>query len=233
MSRESIFKSAVKDLLPNSIPVELDRVDEFSIGKVLIFKKKPKLIPTRKHNLEFTEWSLESLLAEGQEIDITTTSTYLYDSEVGTSSFNLNVNLEADVDLSKLFQYAGGSIGIKGGEKKVFTMKTDFGKISHLSSDLTKLVLGKKFVLNADHPLVKKARERGGSLFIIHTIYQAEHCNIGLKVSTDKEETAEESASLAAKESGSESVEDKASCSKGIVWQSFSKQGFVGIRGCI
>jgi len=210
MSLDSIFKSAVKGLLPNSIPVELDRVDEFTIGKVLVFKKKPKLFPTRKHHLEFTEWSLQSLLAEGQEIDITTTNTYLYDSEVGCSS----VNLEAEEDLSKLSHLAGGSTDIKG-EKKVFTMKTDFGKISHLTSDLTKLVLGKNFVLNVDHPMVKKVRERGGSLFIIHTIYQAEHCNIELKASSDEAEACKESASLVAKESGSEQVDEKKSCSKG------------------
>ena len=217
MSRDYIFKSAVKDLLPNAIPVELDRVDEFAIGKVLVYKKKPtKLIPMRQHKLEFTEWSLDSLLAENQQLNITTSKKYLYDSGKGSSSTTIKVNVEADLDLSKISSLAGGSIDIKGSENKVLKMSTDFGKITHIYSDLAKLMIKENVVVKMDHPLVKKARECGGAMFVIHTVYEAEHCNVSIQVSEDKTESGSESANMIAKESVSEKVEEKHSSSKGM-----------------
>ncbi len=220
MSHNSLFKSAVRDLLPNSIPVDLDRVDDFAIGRVLIYKKKPtKLFPMRKHKLELTEWTLDSLQPDGGSVEISTTRKYLYNSGAGSSSVSINVNLEASLDISKISKWAGGSLNLQGSESKTLTMKTDFGKITHVTSDLTSTMIKKNVAVNVDHPLVKKAKERGNALFIVHTVYEAEHCNLSLSFSEDIKESGKEDLQVMAKEEVSEKVEKKESSSKGKLGQ--------------
>lgn len=215
MYRETVFKKAVEDLLPTAIPVELDKLDEFSIGKVLVYAKKPrKLIPMRKQELEFTGWSIESLLAEDQHLAITTVNNYLFDAGKSISSVNVKVDLDADLD----FSFLGGSIEVKGGEDKVLEMMTDFGKVTHITSDLVTSVISNSILLQVDHPIVQKAMDHGGVMFLVHTIYESEHFNMSVKLSKDVSESAGEEEKIKVKEDISESVDDKRASSKGMVF---------------
>lgn len=218
MSRGAVFRKAVEDLIPSAIPVELDKVDEFAVGKVLLYAKKPrKLIPMRRHELEFTGWSIESLLAEDQHLTITTARSYLFDAGKGTSSAKVKVSMDADLDLSKLSSLVGGSIEIKGEEDKVLDVVTDFGKITHITSDLVTSVISNSVYLKVEHPIVQKAMAHGGVLFLIHTIYESEHYNMSVKLSKDISESAEEEAKVKVEEKISESVDDKHASNKGTV----------------
>ena len=219
MSRNVVFKKAVVDLLPAAIPAELEKLDEYGVGKVLVYSKKPrKLFALRGQKLLFTGWSVESLLADDQQLTVTTASNYLYDTGKSTSSTKVKVDLETDLDLSLLF---GGSLDIKGGEDKVLNVVTDFGKISHISSDLVASVINNNLHLKVEHPIVQKAIHNGGVMFLIHTIYESEHMNLSVKLSKDITESAGEDVEVkdkvVAKEDAKEGVDDKHTSSKGTV----------------
>ena len=220
MSRVALFKKAVEDLLPAAIPVELDKLDEFSIGKVLVYAKKPrKLIPMRNHKLDFTGWSLESLLAEDHHLAITTAKNYLFDAGKSVSSGNIKVNLVADLNFS-LF----GSINAKGGEDKVLEIMTDFGKVTHITSDLANSVINNNLHLNVNHPIVQKAIDFNGVMFLVHTIYESAHFNMSVKLTKDDSESVGEEVKVKVKEDISESVDDKQVFSKGMFFAGFLRK---------
>ena len=205
-----IYEKAVKRLLPTAIPTLLEKIDEYSIGKVLIYSKKPrKLIPTRKHHLDFTGWSMQSLLAEGEDLRVTTARSYLFDTGKDSVSKSFDVEVGGDIDLT-------GSAKVKVGDKGTLTVTSDFGKITHITADLVSSVLKKKFQVKADHPIVQKAIENGGVMFVINSIYEGEHCNVSATVTKDVDESA--SVGAGAKGDVSESVDDKKSSTVGMFY---------------
>ena len=48
--------------------------------------------------------------------------------------------------------------------------------------------------VNPDHPIVREARKTGNTLFVMATLYQAEHCNIDMSFSEKSDDTASASA---------------------------------------
>ena len=95
MAMQSLFARAVGANLPTAIPTTLERIDQFAIGKVLTYKKKPrKLLPWRRHELSFTGRSVTDLLAEGQlqELKFATSSDFLFDAGKGTDKVYVEVS---------------------------------------------------------------------------------------------------------------------------------------------
>ena len=89
---QSLFARAVNSSLPSAIPTTLERIDQFAIGKVLTYQKKPrKLLPWRRHELNFTGRSITDLLAEGQQLDLATSSDFLFDAGKGTDKISVEV----------------------------------------------------------------------------------------------------------------------------------------------
>lgn len=212
-----IFSAAVKKYLPSAIPAKLDKIDEYSIGKVLIHTKKPrKLIPMRKHGLDFTGWSLQNLLAEKEELTITTAKSYLYDTGKSTSTKAVNVGGDLDLETA-LTKLAGADFNFKAGETKNLTIVTDFGKVTHISTDLIKSVVKEKVQVRPDHPVVKRAIENGGVMFVITEIFQAEHCNLSVSLSESVSESGSADVAVEVeKTEGSERVGDKHSSVTGM-----------------
>lgn len=82
-----VFEKAVKCVLPAAIPTHLERIDEYAVGKVLLYSRKPKkLLPFHKHDLDFTGYSLQSLLVEGEQLTVATSRSFLFDVGKSTSS---------------------------------------------------------------------------------------------------------------------------------------------------
>ena len=44
--------------------------------------------------------------------------------------------------------------------------------------------------MNADHPIVKEARKNGNTLFVIASMFQAEHCNVEASFSEKLDDSA-------------------------------------------
>lgn len=94
MAMQNLFARAVGGNLPSAIPTALERIDQFAIGKVLTYQKKPrKLLPWRRHELNFTGCSITDLLAEGQlqELKFASSSEFLFDAGEGTDKLNVAV----------------------------------------------------------------------------------------------------------------------------------------------
>ena len=100
MAMQSLFSRAVNANLPNAIPATLEHVNQFAIGKVLTYQKKPrKLLPWRRRELNFTGRSITDLLAEGQlqQLNFATSSDFLFDAGKGTDQITVEVALSSDL----------------------------------------------------------------------------------------------------------------------------------------
>lgn len=216
-----VFGKAVKSFLPSAIPTHLEKIDEYAVGKVLIYSKRPRrLIPMRKHELDFTGWSLQSLLAENEVLTVTTARSYLFDTGKDVASKSFNIDIGGDLDLAKaLTELVSGSGDVKfdAGEKATLKVTTDFGKITHISTDLVNSAISKEIHVQPNHPIVKKAVENGGVMFIISNIYEGERCNVQAKVTKDMKESASgDVGAEGVKADMKESVDDKHSSAIGM-----------------
>ena len=216
---QAVFSRAVQSYLPTAIPTNLEKIDEYSVGKILVYSKRPrKLIPMRKHKLDFTGFSLESLLSDGEALEINTGRTFLFDTEKSTSKKQVNVDLEGDLDLDSLLtKLFSSKLGTKAsaGELKSVNITTDFGKLTHVASDLVTTIAKGKLRVNTDHAVVQKAVKNGGVMFVITDIYEAEKCDISVSLSEDKKESVEMGGEVKVEAKADESVDDKHSSSTG------------------
>jgi hypothetical protein len=174
MAMQSLFARAVSTNLSTVIPTALEGIDQFAIGKVLTYQKKPrKLLPWRRHELNFTGRSITDLVAEGQlqELSFTTSSDFLFDAGNGTDKTSVEFGLHAR-------------------EEKNMSISTDFGKISHVQTDLFEVLHTHRIKVNTDHPVIREARKNGNTLFVISTLYEAERCNIEVVFSEKTDEAA-------------------------------------------
>lgn len=205
---QKIFEDAVEKLLPDSIPARLDKIDEFSIGKVLIYSSKPTpLIHLHKNEFDFTGWPLQSLLAEdGSELAIATTEKFLFDANKITSSMSLKA--AGDLSAQLPLEFMKASLDAKADVDRQLKITSNFGKISHVSSSLPNIMVDSQVKVNTKHPVVRRAVKHGASLFVIASIYKGECCKISVSLSTDAAESTSESASLQSKKTG-ESADEK------------------------
>jgi hypothetical protein len=191
MAAQTLFNRTVGFHLPSAIPTQLERIDEFGIGKVLIYSKKPKrFTPWRKHELSFTGWSISSLLstqAEDPPLKIATASSFMFDLGKGSSSATVQVNLDAELNLREALVNLDAKLNVD--EQKKLSITADFGKVTHVSTDLLTSCSSKKLQVNTDHPIVQEAMEKGGAMFVITSMYTAERCNVQVNISGNKDET--------------------------------------------
>ena len=217
---QTLFDKTISFHLPSAIPTLLERIDEFAIGKVLIYSKKPKrFTPWRKHELSFTGWSISSLLSppEDQKLKIATASSFLFDLGKGSSSATVQVNLDAEVNLHEALVSLDAKL--KADEQKKLNITSDLGKVTHVSTDLLASCSAKKLHVNTEHPIVQEAMEKGGAMFVITSMYTAEHCNIQVSITDSKDETVEAAAKAKAGGGGDETVKDTGTSTQGKVGQ--------------
>lgn len=191
MASQALFSHVVSSCLPEAVPTHLDRINEFGLGKVLIFSRRPRrFIPWSKKDLKFTGWSLSSLLqeADANEMKIATASSFLFDTSKTTNTVSVSVNLDTDPTLREALAKTDSKL-LSGGTKQV-DISADLGKMSHISTDLCYSVTTKKLHIKMDHPVIQEALTTGGTLFVISTIYEAERCSI--KVSSGDSGTSSE-----------------------------------------
>jgi hypothetical protein len=189
MAMQSLFARAVSTNLSTVIPTALEGIDQFAIGKVLTYQKKPrKLLPWRRHELNFTGRSITDLVAEGQlqELSFTTSSDFLFDAGKGTDKISVEFGLDGELRavLSKL------DLKLHAMEEKNMSISTDFGKITHVQTDLFEVLYAHRIKVNTDHPVIREARKNGNTLFVISTLYEAERCNIEVVFSEKTDDAA-------------------------------------------
>ena len=183
MAAQTLFNRMVTDYLPSAIPSNLERIDEYALGKVLIYGSKPrKLMPWRKHDLKFTGWTLSSLLAAEQTVEFLTTISPLREARKGAIHFDVRLDYEVREALFQLDKKTETK------DEKNVCVTADMGKISYLRSDLFAALTSRACKVNLEHPVVKEAVEKGGALFVITSVYEAERSVI--YVSKDHEHRA-------------------------------------------
>lgn len=189
MACQALFNRVVSSCLPEAVPIQLDQVDKFDIGKVLILSCKPRRFsPRYKKDLKLTGCSLSSLLKEpdAKEMNISTGCRFLFDESKGC--INLTVSLAKDPELQKMLGELVPTVSSEG--TKQVTVHCDFCRVSHVSTDLLHSVTTKKIHVQMDHPVIQEAVANGRTLFVVTTIFNAEKCKIML--STDSASTSSE-----------------------------------------
>ena len=187
---QALFNRTIGFHLPSAIPTQLERIDEFSIGKVLVYTKKPKrFTPWRKQELSFTGWSISSLLSapEDQRLKIATASSFLFDLGKGSSSAAVHVNLDAELNLHEALVNLDANLKID--DQKKLMISADLGKVTHVATDLLTSCSASKLQVNMDHPIVQEAMNKGEAMFVITSMYTAERCNIQVTISDSETET--------------------------------------------
>ena len=81
------------------------------------------------------------------------------------------------------------NLQIKGKREKKTTITTDFGKITYTSTDLYHVLQDKPCSLDTSNPIVNEAIAKGATIFVISTLYEAEHSKISVKVTENESET--------------------------------------------
>ena len=87
-------------------------------------------------------------------------------------------------------------LDLKGKIEKKTSITTEFGNVTHIETDLFEVLSGKKYSLDISNPIVKEARSKGSAIFIISTLYEAEHCNISVSVTDIMSETEDAGATV-------------------------------------
>ena len=170
-STQSVFERAVRHHLPSSFVTLLDRVDDFSVGKVLVLHKKPHF--WRRDELDFTSLDFETLLTEAQaEFSIQTERKKLYDQSKDASNRMIKLDLGLDAELKTRWADIGGDV--KGGGTKLLNLYVDFGRIDHILSNLPQTLLGHQWTVDSGHTVMKDALTKGKEFFVITSIYEAQ-----------------------------------------------------------
>ena len=205
MAAQTLFNRIVTDYLPSAIPTNLERRDEYAIGKVLIYASKPrKLLPWRKHDLKFTGWTFSSLLAAGQTVKFLTTISPLREARKGAIHFDVRLDYELREALFQLDKKTETK------DDKNVCVTADMGKISYLCTDLFAALTSRPCKVNMEHPVVKEAVEKGGALFVIGSVYEAERSVI--YVSKDHEHRAVSPSSSEGSYCGEDSLQGLEKC---------------------
>ena len=213
---QTVFNRTIGFHLPSAIPTQLERIDEFEIGKVLVYTKKPKrFTPWRKQELSFTGWSISSLLSpsEDQQLKIATASSFLFDLGKGSSSATVQVNLDTELNLHDALVSMDAKFKVD--DQKKLSISADLGKVTHVSTDLLTSCSGSKLQVNTEHPIVQEAMDKGGVMFVITSMYTAERCNIQVTISDSKDETVGGKVASAAGGGAGETVKDTGTSTQG------------------
>ena len=213
---QTLFNRTIGFHLPSAIPTQLERIDEFSIGKVLVYTKKPKrFTPWRKQELSFTGWSISSLLSppEDHGLKIATASSFLFDLGKDSSSAAVQVNLDAELNLHAALVSLDANLKVD--DRKKLIISTELGKVTHVATDLLASCSARKLQVNMDHPIVKEAMDKGEAMFVITSMYVAERCNIQVSVSSNEAETVGGKVGAEAGGGASETVKDTGTSTQG------------------
>ena len=100
----------------------------------------------------------------------------------------------ADADLKEAL--AKLNLDLKGKFEKKTSITTDFGKITHIETDMFDVFSKKTYSLDTSNPIVKEAIAKGSTVFVISTMYEAERCNISVNVSESGSESEQAGATV-------------------------------------
>ena len=181
MAEQEVFSRSVRQFLPNAIPSQLDSIDEFSIGKVLVYKKKPKKsAPWIKSDMEFTGYSISSLMDKGNDKleGITSSSDFLFESGDNSS--------EIQFDLDEKMKKALVEMGLQDlkSKKQKYYVVSNLGKVAEVSTNIFDIFTKRDLKVNKKHEVIKKA---GSSLFVISTLFNADQVDITIQTKQSEE----------------------------------------------
>lgn len=199
MALQKIFVKTVHNYFPTIYPSHLECIDQFDIGQVLIYRQKPRpLMPWRALHLQLSGYPITKLLAPGDTLPIATTDSVIFTT--GPATMTRDVQFDVEMGLKEALLRLGIAADAK--EDKKVTISTDFGKVTHVSSNLLDLLSMAKHKVNTDHPVIREAMNNGETLFVVSSVYSSEKLALQIQVT----ERAAEKVGGSRNDSASENV---------------------------
>lgn len=101
--------------------------------------------------------------------------------------FCVDVEVSGDAELEDALSTIAGleDLRLESVEKKILHIRVDFGEVVEVSTDLVRTNRKGGVKVDPSNSVVKRAIEHGG-MFIITTLYKAEHCKVAVKLSNEK-----------------------------------------------
>ncbi len=163
------FNDAISHTVPTAIPADLDTTAELEVGRVLLYRKKPKA------NVSWCKQALDFARDEdGNPVSV----------------FDLLSEQSKETALVERVRETKVAFTNRTNEEYVYrsttdvetTMKlsVDFGSVFEVSSNLYALVNSLELPVNANHPVVQQAEEKGGVVMVISKVYQSERASVQL-----------------------------------------------------
>ena len=163
------FKDAVALVLPTAIPIQVDKLSQFAIGSVLIYKEKPKTtISWRKYAFKF-----------GRDDDGKVVKLY----DLLSQEDSRRVSADRVRPVSNIYAKRTGeqwNYAIDEESDDMMKLAVDLGTVYELSSNLYSLLDTTEVKVDLEHPVVKKAVENGGVMMVVSTVFQSERACIEL-----------------------------------------------------
>ena len=161
----------MRGVIRSAIPISLESSLDLEMGSVLVYEKTPtRFTPWRKNNLVFTGFSINDLL--DIPVSITTDEAVMYDCANYSRTINDKAAADLDADVKSSLVDFGMNFNI-GEEKK---LSGNFGKVTRKRWNLRDEVIRGIFkaTMNTDHGITKGAAKRGGTIFVVTDLYQAD-----------------------------------------------------------
>lgn len=204
MALQKIFVKTVTNYFPTIYPSHLECIDQFDIGQVLMYKQKPRvLMPWRAHHLQLTGYPISKLLAPGDSLPVNMTGSVIFTT--GPATKTRDVQFDVDVGFKEALSRLGIAADVK--EDKKITISTDFGKVTHVASNLLDLLsMPTKHKVNTTHPVVREAMNNGETLFVVSSVYSSEKLMLQVQVTERAAEKAGGSTSDSTNENASKDI---------------------------
>ena len=181
---QAVVRKLVQKKLRLAIPVDLSKVDEYSVGKVLLHSKKPqKVIPMRAQDLSSTGVSIASLLADKEQLNITLTKRLLCDTDQGGELGRVDVDVTDDLELQiALVKIPELKEAIESGDAKILHICADLGKLQLVSTDIVHSLTSQQIQIQVSHPVVQRALENGAALFVVGSVFEVDRCVVSVRM---------------------------------------------------
>ncbi len=181
---QTLFSRIVSIKLPLAVPTQLSHIDDFGIGKVFVFSKKPPRFRPHAQDLKYTGLSLASLLEESSIKDFEMMSSA---SVEFITSKDDPLNLNFDLNSKSPLTQALASLQFTVKDEEHATLTADLGKVKCLEANMLYSCSTKNLRVKLDHPTIKEATS--SSLFVITSIYRGDRCHLNVSLGGSQKES--------------------------------------------
>lgn len=163
------FKDAVTLVVPTAVAVDVSKLQDYEIGRVLVYQEKPKAyVPWRRTTVDFARD------AEGKSVKIFDVLSQEDRKYVNEERLRIIRRYETS-QCGEEFEYQ-----IDADDHSTVRLGVDLGKVVTASSNLYAQINSARPRADTGHPAVRAAMENGGMVMVVSTVYESDRACVEL-----------------------------------------------------